>query len=93
MKTTTEMQSRVIAKATEDEAFRAKLLADPKGAVEEELEIAIPEGFTVEVHEEGATTAHLVLPPSARLSEGELSAVAGGIPGTPENPNAQWVWC
>ena len=78
MKTAREMQSRIIARATEDEAFRAKLLADPKRAIEEELDLAVPEGFTVEVHEESGTTAHLVLPPPARLSEGELAAVAGG---------------
>ena len=78
MKTATEMQSHVIARATEDEAFRARLLSDPKGAVEEELNLVIPEGFTVEVHEESGTTAHLVLPPPARLSESELAAVAGG---------------
>ena len=78
MKTAAAMQSQIIAKATEDEAFRARLLSDPKGAVERELEIAIPEGFTVQVHEESATAAHLVLPPPARLSEGELGTVAGG---------------
>ena len=98
MKTATEMQSRIIARATEDEAFRARLLADPNGAVEEELGLVIPEGFTVEVHEESGTTAHLVLPPLVRLSEEELSAVAGGgtsvggIPGTGDS-TAQWVWC
>ena len=81
MKTTADMQSRIIARATEDEAFRARLLTDPKAVVQEELEVAIPEGFTVEVHEESGTTAHLVLPPPARLSEGELSAVAGGLSG------------
>ena len=78
MKTAADMQSQIIARATEDEAFRSRLLSDPKGAVEEALGLAIPEGFTVEVHEESGTTAHLVLPPPARLSEGELASVAGG---------------
>ena len=78
MKTAADMQSQIITRATEDEAFRARLLSDPRGAVEGELDIAIPEGFTVQVHEESATTAHLVLPPPARLSEGELAGVAGG---------------
>ena len=78
MKTAAEMHSRLVARAVEDGAFRAHLLSDPKRAVEKELDIAIPEGFTVKVHEESATTAHLVLPPPARLSEDELAAAAGG---------------
>ena len=78
MKTKADMQSYIIARATEDEAFRARLLSEPKKAIEEELDIVIPEEFTVAVHEESGTTAHLVLPPPARLSEGELGAVAGG---------------
>ena len=86
-----EMRERLIEKATVDEAFRARLLADPRAAVEAETGVAVPAGFTLEVHEDTADTSHLVLPPpaDAALSEADLEQVAGGIRwgGAPENPN------
>ena len=33
----------------------------------------------MEVHEDSATTAHLVLPPSPKLTEAEMANVAGGF--------------
>ncbi len=77
-KTVTELRGHLMEKATADEAFRARLLSDPKGAIEEELGLAVPASLSIEVHEESAGTAHLVLPPSSKLSEGDLRAVAGG---------------
>ena len=73
-----ELRERLIAKAGADEAFRARLLSDPKAAVNEELGLAIPPGFTIEVHEDAVDTSHLVLPPSAALGEADLQQVAGG---------------
>jgi len=43
-----------------------------------ELGVKLPEGFDVEVHEEDGTKAHIVLPPSSRLSEADLRTAAGG---------------
>ena len=79
-----EMRERLIAKADADEAFRARLLSDPKAAVNEELGLAIPPGFTIEVHEDAADTSHLVLPPSAALGEARPCNrwQAGEVPGT-----------
>ena len=76
--TMSEMKAQVIAKADEDEAFRARLLADPKSVISAEFGITIPEGFDVQVHEDGASTAHFILPPSPRLTEEDLAMVAGG---------------
>ena len=76
--TPNEMRERLVARATEDEAFRARLLSDPKAAVDEELGLRIPAGFTVEVHEESEDTSHLVLPPFSNLDEAELGQAAGG---------------
>ena len=76
--TVSEMRERLLAKATGDETFRARLLADPKAAVQDELGLAIPAGFTIKVHEEAADTSHLVLPPLASLDEAELALAAGG---------------
>ena len=78
-----EMRERLIEKATADETFRARLLADPKNAVQDELGVQVPDGFTIEVHEEAADTGHLVLPPSTQLDAAELNqAAAAGRSGT-----------
>ena len=72
------IRERLIEKAVEDETFRARLLAEPKETVQDELGLQAPEGFTLMVHEETADTSHLVLPPSAKLDEGALAQAAGG---------------
>ena len=38
----------------------------------------MPASLSIGVHEESGTTAHLVLPPDSKLSEGDLQAVSGG---------------
>ena len=78
MKTPQELRASIAERAVNDEAFRSSLLADPKAALAMELGVKLPEGFDVEVHEEDGTKAHIVLPPSSRLSEADLSAAAGG---------------
>ena len=80
MKTAGELREHLIDKATADEAFRARLISDPKATVKEELGLTIPAEFNVVVHEDLADTAHLVLPPSARLGETDLQQAAGGTP-------------
>ena len=72
------MRERLIEKAVEDETFRARLLADTKDAVQGELGVRVPDGFTSEAHEEAADTGHLVLPSSAQLDEAALEQAAGG---------------
>ena len=44
-----------------------------------EFGVAIPEAFTIQVHEDSYTTAHLTLPPPDRLTEAELERAAGGV--------------
>ena len=78
MTTATELRDRILSRAEEDSDFRASLIADPKAAIASEIGTAIPDGFDVAVHEDSATTAHLVLPPSPRLTEAELAQVSGG---------------
>ena len=73
-----ELRERLVTKATTDEAFRARLLADPNAAIEKELGLAIPPGFKVKVHEDLENTSHLVLPPAACLAEAELAQASGG---------------
>ena len=78
MTTATEMKDRILSKAAEDGEFRTLLIADPKAAIASEVGTAIPDGFDVAVHEDSATTFHLVLPPSPQLTDAELETVSGG---------------
>ena len=77
MATASELKAQILSKAAADGEFRALLLADPKAAIAAELGTAILERFDVAVHEEGAAAAHLVLPPSPRLTEAELDMATG----------------
>ena len=83
MTTATELRTRILTRASEDGDFRARLIADPKSAISSEIGNAIPEGFDVMVHEDSATTAHLVLPPSPKLTEAEMEMAAGGASWVP----------
>ena len=78
MKSADEMREHLCAKAAEDQDFRARLLASPKATIQQELSVDIPEIFAIEVHEDGPTSAHLVLPPAAQLDEADLRAAQGG---------------
>ena len=71
---------RVVARAWTDEAFKRRLLAEPK-AVLQEQGIAVPAGVEVRVVENTARLAYLVLPPKpaeGELSEAQLAEAAGG---------------
>ena len=78
MTTATELKDRILSRAAEDGNFRAHLIADPRATIAAETGHTIPDGFSVVVHEDSATTAHLVLVPSSQLSEAELAQVSGG---------------
>ena len=80
------MKDRVLTRVAEDAEFRACIVAGPKGTISTELGTSISEGFDVVVHEDSATTAHLVLPPSGEISEAEMVAVAGGVGYADWNP-------
>ena len=58
MQTESEIRAYIMLKATEAEAFRARLLADPKGTVEAEMGFIFSADYTLHVHEETATDAH-----------------------------------
>ena len=79
MTTATELKARILSRADEDGDFRARLIADPKATISSEVGTTIPDGFELVVHEDSATTAHLVLPPSPELTEAELETATGGI--------------
>jgi hypothetical protein len=79
-----EMERRLIEKSLQDESFRQRLIEDPKGAVEQELGMRLPEEVRVVAVEETADTIYLVLPGTSmagregeELSDQELESVAG----------------
>ena len=77
-KTQEALRAELIGKAAADDGFRARLVEDPKAAIKEALDLALPESVAVHVHEETPLTAHLVLPPSADLTESDLEGIAAG---------------
>ena len=91
MKTHEELRAELIDLATEDERFRARLIANPKAAIQEALGIHLPESLSVTVYEDSATAAHLVLPPSARLTDEDLEQVAAGHDVVYSNAYRNWA--
>jgi hypothetical protein len=83
-----ELEAQLLDKAWRDEAFRRALVEDPKGTLERELKVKVPEGVSLSVLEETPTSRYLVLPPAPtrddrELSDEDLDGVAGGYePGT-----------
>ena len=81
-----EMERRIVQRSIEDDAFRQRLIEDPKGTVEQELGTQLPEGVRVVTVEETQDTIYLVLPSTpmagaegGELSEQELQSVSGGL--------------
>ena len=77
-KTHEEMRTELLGKVAEDEAFRARLIEEPKAAIKEALDVELPDTVAVRVLEDSVSTVHLVLPPSADLSDQDLKAIAAG---------------
>ena len=78
MKEPVDATERLVSKAGKDSEFRARLLADPKQALERELGVAVAEGHDIQIHEETDTTTHLVLPPKSKFSEEEREEARTG---------------
>ncbi|NBD23121.1 NHLP leader peptide family RiPP precursor [Paenibacillus glycinis] len=57
-----ELSKQIIEKAWSDEAFKAKLLADPKEALKEAFNLTIPTDVELIVVEETSTKLALVIP-------------------------------
>ena len=81
-------ERRLVVRASEDEAFRALLLSDPKAALKQEVGLDLPADLKVTALEETPDELFLVLPlrPAElrrqlgddELSDTELDQVAGG---------------
>ncbi len=78
MKEPVNATERLLAKAGNDGEFRARLLANPKDALERELGLPLDRGQEIHVHEETDASTHLVLPPKSRFSAEEREAARTG---------------
>lgn len=76
MKTAGQVRIHILERAAEDEEFRARLLEDPPGTIEEELGIGIPDGLKIKVLQDITDTTSIVLAPKARLEAAALAAVS-----------------
>ena len=81
-----EMERRIVQRSIEDDAFRQRLIEDPKAALEQELGARLPEEVRVVTVEETQDTIYLVLPSTpmagaegVELSDQQLEEVAGGL--------------
>ena len=79
----------IARRAVQDPAFRAALLADPKGTVERQLGQPLPDSLSVEVVQESTQKMFLVLPlaiaeaeEALALSDTALEQIAGGGSGS-----------
>ena len=78
MKSGIEMRELLLGKAAEDAEFRARLVADPKAALNEEFGISLPDSLALSVYEDSSTHVNLVLPPTGPLDPAVLQQVSGG---------------
>jgi len=76
-----EMQHQLIARATEDAEFRARLVTDPNNAIKQEFGIDVPDHAKIQVHESDMSVLHIALPisPNVELDEERLEAIAAGL--------------
>lgn len=81
VETLNEMQRQLTARAAEDAAFRAQVIADPAEAIRQEFGVEVPDHMTIRVHENDGDVMNIALPPStnAQLSEEVLEAIAAGL--------------
>lgn len=79
-----DYETQIIVHALKDESFKQQLLTNPevaKAEIEKAIGQKVPDGFKVQVLQETADTAYLVLPhiPSTEgMTEEQLEAVASG---------------
>ena len=79
MQSAEDMRAHLTNRAAEDSAFRAQLVADPKGVMNQEFGISVPDNIDIVVHESDMRTVHLALPPDPVMDEEQLEAISAGL--------------
>jgi hypothetical protein len=92
-----QIEAALIARSWEDDAFRKKLLADPRGVIAEAFGFELPASVTVKAQEESPNALVLSLPAKPRssgeLSDVDLEQVAGGAKGSVGNSKVTEQTC
>ena len=70
------LEKEIVERAIKDKDFRAKLLANPKAALEAQWGVTLPAGLTIDVHPETRNHLHLVLPATGGPESGAQTALA-----------------
>lgn len=73
-----QLELHLAARASQDPAFREKLLETPKQTIEEEIGLHFPVSLEIKVHEEKINELHIVLPINLETS-GELPEAEAGF--------------
>jgi len=74
------IERRIIRRAWSDPEFKARLLANPKAAVSEELGIDLPERLQVEAYEEQPDRMCIVIPVDTSGVPASTAQVMMGLP-------------
>ena len=73
-----DAEDLLISRAAEDPDVRKRLIEKPRDTIEEELGVTLAEDHEIHVHEDTATTTHLVVPPPDRFSPAERKEARAG---------------
>lgn len=93
-----QLEALLIEKAMKDETFRKQILENPKGVIENEAGVKLPDKLRLHIVEETAGQVFLVLSPKPveasgeALTEEELESVVGGTVGA-ETVETHWTYC
>jgi hypothetical protein len=82
-RTLREVEAELVERTWKDQAFRQALLEDPKGTLQRELGVSLPDEVSITVLEESPTNRYVIVPPRPasgeyELEDAELEAAAGG---------------
>ena len=78
-----DFYNEITKRALTDDTFAARVFADPKTAIRDDLGIDIPDFISVEVHQHSLDRVHVVLPPTEDLTEEQMEEILAGCS---ENP-------
>ena len=78
MQTGAEVQTHILLKVEKDAEFRSRLISDPKGVIEAETGLALPDDQLVFINEAIASAHEGVPSVDTPLNEDELIQVMGG---------------
>jgi hypothetical protein len=85
----------IVSRAVKDEAFRKRLVADPKATIAKEFAVEFADNVTVRVHQDTPGVINLVIPAAPDLSAQrplspeQLDQVAGGLIATSPELSSQ----